>query len=612
MLSNRLVAVLVTIAIAFFGVVSLSPPASAATVNASLTPSQPAIGWNAQPLTFSMTTQTDVTVFAVPGGGAFLINTNYSFSIPSATGVTFTVTKPDTTVMSFPNASFVAASDGFAIEFNEQNVVIPAGSTLAVNFPANTVYFTSAAAKYQMRIYTYMYTFVDSSPWYTVFNSVTFHSNYAPDATYLQGGLGSSALSYPYTRSGYVLQGWSTSAGGSVTYSPTATFDFSAAVNTDLYAVWAVAPMQTVTFDANDGSGTPATTTQTRNVTTALTSNAFTRTGFTFAGWATARNGSGTQYANNANYSFVSSQTLYAKWTALSNTVTYDTHGGSAVTAGSFLSGGTIATLPAAPTKSGYSFTGWFAAASGGSALSNGYAPGVVTAITLHAQWSALSRTVTFDANGGAGSMSSQTSGSSAVLTTNTITRNGYGFTGWNTAANGSGTSYAVGATHPFTSSETLYAQWRALPATPVAAVDIQVPVGSAIANAPVDLDVDGLKDQTGYTVTVYSTPQIIDQGTIWSGRLNTTVRIPANLEAGWHRLVIEGTAADGTPWTEENFFKVSPGGMLLATSEVVPAELAMTGSNTQPVFYGAAFLILVGLGFLAANTTLRRRNNKQ
>jgi uncharacterized repeat protein (TIGR02543 family) len=204
--------------------------------------------------------------------------------------------------------------------------------------------------------------------------------------------------------------------------------------------------------------------------------------------------------------------------------------------------------------------------------------------------------------------MANQTSGSAVLLSTNTITRTGYGFTGWNTAANGSGTAYAVDATYPFTSSETLYAQWRALPAAPVAAVDIQVPVGSAIANAPVALDIDGLKDQTGYVVTVFSTPQIVDQGTIWSGRLNTTVRIPSNLEAGWHRLVIEGTAADGTPWTEENFFKVSPGGILLATSEVVPAELAMTGSNAVPVFYGAGALIIFGIGFLIANTTLRRR----
>ena len=372
-------------------------------------------------------------------------------------------------------------------------------------------------------------------------------------------------------------------------------------------SVGAVNSPKTVTFTSNDG--TNGTFTQVASSQTALTSNSFIRAGYVFDYWSDV-NMPWITFQNGANYSFSSNMTLQANWIAV-YAITYNSHGGSSVANGSFTSGGSIVSLASAPTRAGYSFAGWFLNSSGGTALSNGYTPTANVPLTLHAQWTATSRTVTFDANGGSGSMTAQTSGSAAVLTTNTITRAGYGFTGWNTAANGSGTAYAVDATHPFTSSETLYAQWRALPATPVAAVDIQVPVGSAIANAPVDLDVDGLKDQTGYTVTVFSTPQIIDQGTIWSGRLNTTVRIPSNLEAGWHRLVIEGTAADGTPWTEENFFKVSPGGILLATSEVVPAELAMTGSQAVPVFYGAGFLILLGFGFLAANVTLRRRNNK-
>ena len=362
-----------------------------------------------------------------------------------------------------------------------------------------------------------------------------------------------------------------------------------------------------VTFNSNFGS-TPTTSTQTASNNAQVPLNgSFSRAGYTLAGWTTNADGTGTSYSPTQTYTFSAAATLYAKWTANTNVVTYNVDGGSSVSNGSFATGGTL-TLPASPTKSGYSFAGWFENASGGSALPSVYNPSATGAITLYARWTPLSRTVTFDANGGSGSMTSQVSSSSALLSLNTISRSGFGFTGWNTAANGSGTTYAVDAIHPFTTSETLYAQWRILPATPVAEVVIQIPVGAAIANAPVDLDIDGLKDQTGYTVTVYSTPQIIDQGTIWSGRLNTTVRIPSNLEPGWHRLVIEGTAADGTPWTEEKFFEVSPGGILLATSEIVPAELAMTGSNSVPVFYGAGALIILGVGFLLTNTTLRRR----
>jgi len=48
----------------------------------------------------------------------------------------------------------------------------------------------------------------------------------------------------------------------------------------------------------------------------ALTSNTYTRSGFTFAGWATSADGSGTRYADGANYGFASDLTLYAQWTA--------------------------------------------------------------------------------------------------------------------------------------------------------------------------------------------------------------------------------------------------------------------------------------------------------
>lgn len=75
---------------------------------------------------------------------------------------------------------------------------------------------------------------------------------------------------------------------------------------------------------------------------------------------------------------------------------------------------------------------------------------------------SASSATVTFDANGGSGSMAAQTGGSTAALTANSFTRTGYAFSGWNTAANGSGTGYSNGASFAFSSSATLYAQWTA------------------------------------------------------------------------------------------------------------------------------------------------------
>ena len=56
---------------------------------------------------------------------------------------------------------------------------------------------------------------------------------------------------------------------------------------------------------------------QIANVPTALTANAFTRTGYTFSGWNTAAGGGGTAYANGATYDFTADITLYAQWSAL-------------------------------------------------------------------------------------------------------------------------------------------------------------------------------------------------------------------------------------------------------------------------------------------------------
>ena len=73
---------------------------------------------------------------------------------------------------------------------------------------------------------------------------------------------------------------------------------------------------------------------------------------------------------------------------------------------------------------------------------------------------------VTFNSNSGSGTMANETVSynTSTALTANSFTRTGYAFNGWNTAANGSGTSYSNNASVTLTSNTTLYAQWLAVP----------------------------------------------------------------------------------------------------------------------------------------------------
>jgi len=81
--------------------------------------------------------------------------------------------------------------------------------------------------------------------------------------------------------------------------------------------------------------------------------------------------------------------------------VTYDSQLGSAITAGSTTTGGSISTSPGTPTRTGYEFVGWFAGASGGAAISFPYAHGQTSSFTLYAQWTANALTVTTDEQGG-------------------------------------------------------------------------------------------------------------------------------------------------------------------------------------------------------------------
>lgn len=115
------------------------------------------------------------------------------------------------------------------------------------------------------------------------------------------------------------------------------------------------------------------------------------------------------------------------------------------------------------PTRTGYSFQGWATSASGSVA----YAPGAVyTAdanVTLYAVWSAVTYTITFDANGGTGAPSSQTKYQDIdiVLTRGVPTRTYYTFKGWGTSASSTTVRYAAGATYTANSSVTLYAIWE-------------------------------------------------------------------------------------------------------------------------------------------------------
>ena len=205
----------------------------------------------------------------------------------------------------------------------------------------------------------------------TTAHTVTFNLNYtggpAPTTAKVNDGGKLATLPADPIRTDYTFLGWYTSntGGDKVTTDTVFTKD------TTVYAIWktdsATNPVTyTVTFYQNEND-TTAYATKTTNADGAIEWPAApTKEGFIFKGWA---NEDGDTYSNNSV--FFADTKLYAQWkqedpdnpdTPKTFTITLDANGGTLTTN----AGGKLDNLPAAPTREGYSFDGWFTAASGG------------------------------------------------------------------------------------------------------------------------------------------------------------------------------------------------------------------------------------------------------
>jgi uncharacterized repeat protein (TIGR02543 family) len=231
----------------------------------------------------------------------------------------------------------------------------------------------------------------------------------------------------------------------------------------------------TVTYSNNGGTGAqsdPSSPYNSGSLVTVLGAGSTARTGYTFANWNTAANGSGTSYNPADTFTISANTTLYAQWTINQYSLFYNGNGNTGGTAPATQTAdfGSSVTVSGAGSlvKTGYTFSGWNTASDG---TGTTYLAGSSFTIpaqntTLYAQWTVNQYTVTYDANGGTGSQTDPNSpynfGSTVtVLGTGSITRTGYTFANWNTAADGSGTSYNPAATFTIGAANmVLYAQW--------------------------------------------------------------------------------------------------------------------------------------------------------
>lgn len=144
-----------------------------------------------------------------------------------------------------------------------------------------------------------------------------------------------------------------------------------------------------ISYNANGGSGAPATQTKWYNENLTLSNTKPTRTGYTFVNWST-NFGSGSVYFNpGSTYTRNSGTTLYANWKANTWTVSYNANGGSGAPAAQTKTYGQTLTLSTTrPTRTNYNFLGWSTSSVATSAT---YQPGgsytANSGATLYAVW---------------------------------------------------------------------------------------------------------------------------------------------------------------------------------------------------------------------------------
>ncbi|MFM9136269.1 MAG: InlB B-repeat-containing protein [bacterium] len=213
-----------------------------------------------------------------------------------------------------------------------------------------------------------------------------------------------------------------------------------------------------------------------------------------------------------------------------------------------YLPGSTATVLEGTGLKRGTEvFAGWSTIQFGPVNYSPGASIGPLNGpATLWAVYAAA-KTVTFDANGGTGSMASQSSAAPAALEKNAFERTDYAFVDWNTAADGSGTSYANEATYSFAADVTLFAQWREAKEPEPEPVPPLEP-----GESEVKID--------GNVTPVAPEPLPGDNGVIF-------------VDAGW-TMTLQGLGADGVP------LALNKDGVLVLESE---RDAQTTGTGFMP-----------------------------
>lgn len=323
------------------------------------------------------------------------------------------------------------------------------------------------------------------------------------------------------TRTGYDFQGWKDSIDGRLYVG---NGEFSEARGAAMTAQWRAKSLN-VTFDPNGGTVSQSQ----KSVTYGGTYGALptpTRTGYQFEGWTSGPTGGQVFYAHT-KVTETENHTLYAYWTVKVPTVTFNAGGGSvSQTSKRAVYGDPYGALPT-PTRTGYTFDGWYTAQTGGNKVESTTKVANGDNHTLYARWTPKTVAVTLKYNDGAtadGSLNLTYGGKYTGLTD--PTRAGYAFTGWYTAASG-GSRVTADTAVTNANAHTLYARWNRTTYT----ITFNANGGSAVesrkVNAGDKLGTLPTSTKAGYTLAGWGDG--VTKDTVPTGDVTYTAKWTAN-----------------------------------------------------------------------------------
>ena len=369
-----------------------------------------------------------------------------------------------------------------------------------------------------------------------------------------------------------------------------------------------------VTFNGNGStSGSTASKNATFGTTSALTSNGFARTRYTFAGWGTTADTTTVSYSDGANFVFNSNTTLYAIWTFNGFIVSFNANGGAGATMADQQSNSAANLSANTYTLTGFTFDGWATTPTGAQAYAAGASYPFTADAVLYARWLSTGRQITFIGNGATGgsmAMQSVPSGTGTALRGNAFTRTGgYTFTGWTETSTSVVVQFADSATITTTVDMTLYAIWTT--ANKVVTFDANASDATGTMSAQTAA-VPGTLTTNAFAREKYTFMGWAETATATSAQFTNLASFPFDrdiyLYALWAgRVTYDGNGADASSSgpTDATYYYDGQSAVISAPSGFTKTGLTLIGWATTSVVDGSSTIYTSGNVSMAGNYTL-------